>query len=243
MFIGYMRVSTTDQNLDLQRDALAKAGVERVFEDKASGARDDRPGLADALSHARKGDCLVVWKLDRLGRTMRSLIGFVEDLRDRGVDFRSLTEGINTTTPAGRFFFHIMGALAEMERDLIRERVHAGITAARARGRTGGRRAKLSSKQVAHARKLLEDPQTTITEVAASMGVNRSTIYRALGLGAFGTTGGPLRARGRPTIDRKTEAAIRHALEAGDKGTLKIAAAFGVGSGTVQRIKAEMRAG
>jgi DNA invertase Pin-like site-specific DNA recombinase len=190
MLIGYMRISTADQSLDLQQDALTKAGAERVFEDKASGARDDRPGLADALSHARQGDCLVVWKLDRLGRTMRSLIGFVEDLRTRGVDFRSLTEGIDTSTPAGRFFFHIMGALAEMERDLIRERVQAGLTAARARGRKGGRQPKLTPKQIAHARKLLEDRNTTIKDVAASLGVNRSTIYRALGLGAFGTTAG-----------------------------------------------------
>src|SRR6266852_5589549 len=105
MMIGYGRVSTEDQNLDLQRDALARAGAERVFEDKASGARDDRPGLADALSHVREGDCLVVWRLDRLGRSMRSLIDFVEGLRERGADFRSITEGIDTTTVAGRFFF------------------------------------------------------------------------------------------------------------------------------------------
>src|ERR1700722_6045152 len=190
MLIGYMRISTADQSLDLQQDALTKAGAERGFEDKASGARDDRPGLADALPPARQGDCLVVWKLDRLGRTMRSLIGFVEDLRTRGVDFRSLTEGIDTSTPAGRFFFHIMGALAEMERDLIRERVQAGLTAARARGRKGGRQPKLTPKQIAHARKLLEDRNTTIKDVAASLGVNRSTIYRALGFGAFGTTAG-----------------------------------------------------
>lgn len=190
MLIGYMRVSTTDQNLDLQRDALTRAGCEQVYEDTASGARDDRPGLADALSHLRKGDCLVVWKLDRLGRSLRSLIGFVSDLRERDIDFRSLTEGIDTSTPAGRFFFHVMGALAEMERDLIRERVQAGLTAARARGRKGGRLPKLTDKQVAHARKLLEDRNTTIKDVAASLGVNRSTIYRALGLGAFGTTAG-----------------------------------------------------
>jgi DNA invertase Pin-like site-specific DNA recombinase len=104
MIIGYARVLTRDQNLDLQRDALSRTGAERLFEDEASGARDDRPGLADALSHLRQGDCLIVWRLDRLGRTMRSLIGFVEDLRERGIDFRSVTEGIDTTTPAGRFF-------------------------------------------------------------------------------------------------------------------------------------------
>jgi DNA invertase Pin-like site-specific DNA recombinase len=183
MLVGYARVSTEDQNLDLQKDALAKAGCERIWEDRASGARDDRPGLAAALSHAREGDCLVVWRLDRLGRSLRSLIDFTEELRERGVEFRSLTEGIDTTTPAGRFYFHILGALAQMERELVRERTVAGLAAARARGRKGGRKPKLSAKQVAHARKLLEDPYTTIKEVAASMGVNRSTIYRALGLG------------------------------------------------------------
>lgn len=184
MIIGYARVSTRDQNLDLQRDALRRAGAERLFEDEASGARDDRPGLADALSHVRSGDCLIVWRLDRLGRTMRSLIAFVEDLRERGIDFRSVTEGIDTTTPAGRFFFHVLAALAQMERELIRERTNAGLASARARGRKGGRKPKLSTKQIAHARRLLDDRDTTIKEVAASFGVDRATIYRALGLGA-----------------------------------------------------------
>jgi hypothetical protein len=146
MLIGYMRVSTDDQNLDLQSDALAKAGCEKVFRDKASGARDDRPGLTQALSHLREGDCLVVWKLDRLGRRMVSLIGFV----------------------------------------VIRERTIAGLTAARARGRKGGRKPELSAKQVEHARKLLEDRHTTIKEVAETFGVSRGTIYRSLGLGKFG---------------------------------------------------------
>jgi DNA invertase Pin-like site-specific DNA recombinase len=186
VMIGYCRVSTEDQNLDLQRDALAKAGAERVFEDKASGVRDDRPGLAETLSHVREGDCLVVWRLDRLGRSMRSLIDFVEGLRGRGADFRSITEGIDTTTPAGRFFFHVLAALAQMERELIRERTHAGLAAARARGRKGGRKPKLTATQIAHARKLLDDRSTTIKDVAASPGVNRATIYRALGLGAAG---------------------------------------------------------
>jgi DNA invertase Pin-like site-specific DNA recombinase len=158
--------------------------AERVFEDKASGVRDDRPGLNEALSHARKGDCLVVWRLDRLGRSMRGLIEFTEGLREKGVEFRSVTEGIDTTTPAGRFYFHMLGALAQMERELIRERTNAGLAAARARGRKGGRKPKLSPKQIAHARKLLEDRNTTIKDVAASLGVNRATIYRALGHGA-----------------------------------------------------------
>jgi len=180
MMIGYGRVSTEDQNLDLQRDALAKAGAERIFEDKASGARDDRPGIAEALSHVRKGDCLIVWRLDRLGRSMRSLIDFVEGLRAKGADFRSITEGIDTTTAAGRFFFHVLAALAQMERELIRERTHAGLAAARARGRKGGRKPKLTAKQVAHARKLLADRNVTIKDVAASLGVNRATIYRSV---------------------------------------------------------------
>src|SRR3954469_15396145 len=188
MMIGYARESTEDQNLDLQLDALAKAGVDRTFDDKASGVRDDRPGLAEALSHARKGDCLVVWRLDRLGRSMRSLFAFVEELRERGIEFRSLSEGIDTTTAAGRFFFHVLAALAQMERELIRERTMAGLSAARARGRKGGRKPRLNPKQIAHARKLLADRSVTIKDVAATFGVNRATIYRALGLGKFGET-------------------------------------------------------
>jgi DNA invertase Pin-like site-specific DNA recombinase len=184
MMIGYARVSTEDQNLDLQRDALTKAGAEQIFEDVASGARDDRPGLADALSHLRKGDCLVVWRLDRLGRSMRSLIDFAADLRERGVDFRSIKDGIDTSTATGRFFFNMLAALAEMERELIRERTQAGLLAARARGRKGGRQPKLNAAKIAQARKLLEDRNTTIKDVAATFGVNRATIYRALGLGA-----------------------------------------------------------
>jgi DNA invertase Pin-like site-specific DNA recombinase len=190
MMIGYARVSTSDQNLDLQLDALTKAGCERIFEEHASGARDDRPQLAAALSHARAGDTLVVYKLDRLGRSIRSLIDFTNGLRERKVEFRSVSDGIDTSTPAGRFYFHILAALAEMERDLIRERTVAGLVAARARGRKGGRQPKLTPKQIAHARKLLEDPVATIKDVAATMGVNRATIYRALGLGKWGTTAG-----------------------------------------------------
>lgn len=190
MLIGYARVSTSDQNLDLQRDALKQAGCERIFEEYASGARDNRPELAAALSHARTGDTLVVYKLDRLGRSIRSLIDFTNNLRERQVEFRSVTDGIDTSTPAGRFYFHILAALAEMERDLIRERVTAGLASARARGRKGGRKPKLNNKQVAQARKMLDDPTVSITYVAERMGVTRATIYRALGLGGFGTTAG-----------------------------------------------------
>jgi DNA invertase Pin-like site-specific DNA recombinase len=185
MLIGYARVSTEDQNLDLQRDALTKAGCEKIFEDKVSGARDERPGLTDALSHLRPGDCLVVYKLDRLGRTTRGLIDMVAELQERGVEFRTLAGAtqIDTSTAQGRFFFHVLAALAEMERDLIRERTMAGLAASRARGRKGGRKPKLTACQIKTARQLLQDRNTTITDVAASLGVNRSTIYRSLGLG------------------------------------------------------------
>jgi DNA invertase Pin-like site-specific DNA recombinase len=180
MFIGYARVSTTDQKLDLQNDELLKIGCERIFSDKMTGARADRAGLAEAVSHLRPGDTLVVWKLDRLGRTVRQLVEFVAALKERGVEFRSLTDGIDTSTPAGRFFFHMMAALAEMERDLTRERTMAGLAAARKRGRLGGRPPKLSPRQVDHAKRLMSDPETTAGDVAASLGVSRSTLYKAI---------------------------------------------------------------
>jgi DNA invertase Pin-like site-specific DNA recombinase len=183
MLIGYARVSTADQNLDLQRDALAKAGAEKVFEDKLSGARgqNDRPGLAAALSHCRAGDTLVIYKLDRLGRTMRGLIELVSELHARGVEFRSLSDAIDTSTTMGRFTFHLLGAIAEMERDLIRERTNAGIAAARARGKKGGRRHALSPKKIDHARALLAaDSSLSVADVAQTLGVSRATMYRAL---------------------------------------------------------------
>jgi DNA invertase Pin-like site-specific DNA recombinase len=180
VLIGYARVSTLDQNLDLQTDALDKAGCERIFSETVSGARTERAALSEALSHARAGDVFVVWKLDRLGRTVGQLVDFVSGLRARGVEFRSLTDGIDTTTPAGRFFFHMMAALAEMERDLIRERTMAGLVAARARGRRGGRKLALSGRQIAQARLLLNHPDQTMEGIASSLGVSRSTLYRAL---------------------------------------------------------------
>jgi DNA invertase Pin-like site-specific DNA recombinase len=180
MNVGYARVSTQEQNLELQLDALSKAGCDRIFEDHASGARMARPGLDDALSHLRKGDVLVIWKLDRLGRTIRGLIDLVGELRNGGIGFRSLTEGFDTSTPGGRLMFHIFAALAEMERDLIRERTQAGLAAARARGRNGGRKPKLSDKKLTHARELLANRDISVGEVAATLGVDRSTLYRAL---------------------------------------------------------------
>ena len=150
MLIGYARVSTDDQTLDLQRDALQDAGCERIFEDHASGA-GDRPGLRDALTHLRAGDALVVWRLDRLGRSLKDLIARAEALRTQGVGLRSLKEAIDTDSSSGQLIFHIFGALAEFERALIRERTQAGLQAARARGRKGGRPKRLDAEQRAHA--------------------------------------------------------------------------------------------
>ena len=189
MLIGYARVSTDDQKLDAQTDALTATGAELIFSDKASGARDDRPGLAAALSHARKGDCLVVTKLDRLGRGLRSLLDFIEELRARGIAFRSLGDAIDTTTAQGRFFLAIVGAFAEMERELIRERTNSGLAAARARGRKGGRPGKLTGKRLDDARTLLADRNRSVSEVANTLKVNRTTLYRALARAEKGKAG------------------------------------------------------
>jgi DNA invertase Pin-like site-specific DNA recombinase len=177
MQIGYARVSTRDQNLTLQLDALKSAGCDQIFDDKASGARRPRPGLDDALSHLRQGDMLVVWKLDRLGRTAKQLVAFVAELQQRGIEFRSLTEGIDTSTPAGRFFFHIMASMAEMERELIYERTRAGLDSARAQGLVGGRKKVLTDKKLASAKTLLEGG-TPPREVAGQLGVSVATLYR-----------------------------------------------------------------
>jgi DNA invertase Pin-like site-specific DNA recombinase len=139
MLVGYARVSTTDQNLDLQHDALQQARCEKIFEDTRSDAKAERPGLQHALAYLREGDTPVVWKLDRLGRSLRDLITIVADLETRGIGFKSLQESIDTTTPGERLIFHVFAALAEFERDIIREHTHAGLTAARARGRKGGK--------------------------------------------------------------------------------------------------------
>lgn len=177
MQIGYVRVSTNDQNTDLQRNALNCAGCELIFEDKISGSKSERPGLKKLLRTLSEGDILVVWKLDRLGRSMRHLVVLVEDLRERDINFRSLTDSIDTSSPMGRFFFHVMGALAEMERELIVERTRAGLAAARSKGRVGGRRSKLTSEQWAQAGRLI-GAGVPRQRVAIIYDVGLSTLYR-----------------------------------------------------------------
>jgi DNA invertase Pin-like site-specific DNA recombinase len=181
MLIGYARVSTHDQNLDLQRDALQAAGCEKVFIDEGiSGAKTERPGLGQALAYARQGDTVVVWRLDRLGRSVSHLIQEVNALGERGVEFKSLQESIDTTSATGKLIFHVMAAMAEFERDLIRERTNAGLAAAKARGRMGGRKAALSPAQVAAARAMAADPNLTVGQAIAALGCSRSTYFRAV---------------------------------------------------------------
>ena len=179
--LGYARVSSTEQKAHLQLDALKAAGCVRVFSDKASGALEHRPQLERVLDHLRAGDTLVVWRLDRLGRSLPHLIATVTGLADREVGFCSLTEGIDTTTSAGRLVFHVFGALAQFERELIRERTLAGLAAARARGRVGGRPKAMTPEKLAVARQMYDSRQHSIDAIATTIGVSRSTIYRHLG--------------------------------------------------------------
>jgi len=180
MLVGYARVSTLDQKPGLQIDALKAAGCARIFTEKASGAQRERPELKAALGYIRAGDTLVVWKLDRLARSMRQLIETVEDLQSRGIELRSLTESIDTATPGGRLVFHIFGALAEFERAVIRERTSAGLQAARERGKKGGRPRTLDPKDLAAAKALLADPAIRVEDVAARLKVSPATLYRYL---------------------------------------------------------------
>ena len=180
MVIGYARVSTQEQDLALQLDALKAAGCDRIYEERASGAQRDRPELKAALSYMRAGDTLVVWKLDRLARSLKQLIDTVEDLGSRGIGLRSVTEAIDTTTSGGRLIFHIFAALAEFERAVIRERTLAGLAAARVRGRKGGRPPALAAKDLAAAKAMLRDPEITVSEIARRLGVAASTLYRHL---------------------------------------------------------------
>jgi DNA invertase Pin-like site-specific DNA recombinase len=174
--IGYARVSTVDQNLALQRDALTEAGCTKIFTEQMSGAVTDRPALHDALEFARRGDTLIVWKLDRLARSMKQLIETVETLR-LGIGFRSLTEALDTTTAQGRLVFHMFGALAEFERSLIRERTQAGLAAARRLGRTGGRPPKLTDDDIEAAKAMLANPDIGVAQIAHRLGVSPATLY------------------------------------------------------------------
>ncbi len=180
MLVAYARCSTADQSPQLQLDALKVAGCEKTFVETASGAQRDRPELAKALEFAREGDTLVVWKLDRLARSLPHLITTVADLEARRIGFRTLTEAIDTTTASGKLVFHIMGALAEFERSLIRERTVAGLAAARAQGKVGGRPPRMKPDDIKAARALLADPEITVEEVAKRLGVGASTLYRHL---------------------------------------------------------------
>lgn len=177
MLIGYARVSTQDQNLALQMDALNAAGCTRIFEDQISGAKADRPGLQRALEQLRAGDTLVVWRLDRLGRSLKDLIARAEELAGMGVGLRSLQEAIDTSSSGGQLIFHMFGALAEFERNLLRERTGAGLAAARARGRLGGRRKRLDARQRSHAVDLYLGRKHAVKEICALMGISRATLY------------------------------------------------------------------
>jgi DNA invertase Pin-like site-specific DNA recombinase len=182
MDVGYARISTGDQTIALQQDALIAAGCERVFTDTMSGAKADRPGLTQAINFIREGDTLMVWRLDRLSRSLRHLIDTIEMLKARGIGFRSLTEGFDTTTPGGRLIFHVFGALAEFERELIRERSRAGQAAARARGKRGGR-PRANTAKVAAAKALYHARELPVSEICRATGISEATLRRALRVG------------------------------------------------------------
>lgn len=177
MLIGYARVSTQDQNLELQIQALTQAGCQKIFEDKISGSRAERPGLAKTLEMLREGDTLVVWKLDRLGRSVKNLVDLVGDLYNQGIQFKSLTDAIDTATTSGRFFFHVMASLAEMERELTVERTRAGLEVARQLGRKGGRKRQMTDSKIESAKKLLANGVPP-RDVAKNLGVSVPTLYR-----------------------------------------------------------------
>src|SRR2546421_2486727 len=178
MLIGYARVSTNEQTLDLQKDALEKIGCVKIYSDVVSGAKAEREGLAEALDYVREGDTLVVCRLDRLGRSLKYLIETITQLNNRKIGFKSLTENIDTTTSGGKLIFHIFGALAEFERDIIRERTLAGLQAARARGRKGGRPKALTSKTVQMAQQLYNDKANAIADICKTLNISRATLYR-----------------------------------------------------------------
>src|SRR5436309_901470 len=186
MLVGYAGVSTTEQTLGLQKDALEKIGCTKIFSDVVSGAKEERKGLQEALEYVREGDTLVVWRLDRLGRSLKHLIETITNLNNRKIGFKSITENIDTTTSGGKLIFHIFGALAEFERDIIRERTNAGLQAARARGRRGGRpKAKTfdTPKKVALAQSLYDNKNNTIDDICKTLNTSRSTLYRYINTG------------------------------------------------------------
>ncbi len=229
MKIGYCRVSTSDQSTEPQEDELQRAGCERIFRDVASGARSSRPGLDEMIAHARKGDLIVVVRLDRLGRNLRDLLETVRTLERGGRGFRSLAENIDSTTAGGKLIFHIFASLAEFERALIRERTLAGLAAARARGRVGGRPKNTDTRKQAMAMSLLADPANSVTDVCRLLKVSRSTAYRLARAGAAAAkvakrspTSKP-GAKGGTHAGKKGKAAIkpRSAATTGKKTTLK----------------------
>ena len=209
MLIGYARVSTLEQNLDLQKDALARAECEQTFEDKESGAKTERAGLAKALETLRPGDTLVVWKLDRLGRSLKHLVETVQRLNDRGVGFKSLQESIDTTTSGGKLVFHVFAALAEFEREIIRERTQAGLAAARARGRQGGRPPGRDERKRTAALALSQDKSRSVVEICRMLGISRTSYYRYVGPGngKVSGQGGDAAASGANETHSSTKAA------------------------------------
>ena len=204
MLVGYMRVSTADQNLGLQRDALVAAGIspDRIYEDVCSGRAIDRPGLARALDVARDGDALVIWKLDRIGRSLPHVVGLVGDLQKRGVGLKVLTGDVDTTTATGRLVFGIFATLAEFERDLIHERTMAGLAAARARGRSGGRPRVMTRQKLKAAMALMADRDNAARDVAAQLGVSLSTLY------AYVDANGRPRDRGSDLLGKRAAKAV-----------------------------------
>jgi DNA invertase Pin-like site-specific DNA recombinase len=185
MNIGYARVSTQDQTLNLQKDALKKIGCTKIFTDTASGAKAERIGLEEALKYVREGDTLVVWRLDRLGRSLKHLIETITELNNRKIGFKSIQENIDTTTSGGKLVFHIFGALAEFERDIIRERTQAGLIAARARGRKGGRPKALTPKKAQMVHDLYRNKDNSIDEICKTLSISRTTLYRYIKTGEY----------------------------------------------------------
>lgn len=182
MLLGYARVSTLEQNLDLQKDDLKKAGCDRIFTDKDSGMKDDMPGFKEAFDFLRKGDTLVVWKLDRLGRSLSHLIELIAAFKEKGAYFKSLQENIDTTSSVGKLIFHIFGALAEFERDVIKQRTMAGLASARARGRLGGRPKLLDHQKTAQAHAMHKDNSLSIKDICKTLGISKTTFYRYISI-------------------------------------------------------------